>query len=206
MKNPASKRRNGIKGSTIRKAGFTSGVFALSPEVKERLDQLLKYGYSPEKALRTLSSEFADTPLPSRSATYTYKAKYFEQNITSSTNMVKTEENLDLEKVKIKGLLLDHIKRFLVSDVLTLRDNWLSSVERDKIIGLDNKDTRDKEKSYVDALRLCADLVPKLNINIELKEDKEPEQVNAADLSAKLARIIVKRSTQIAIKSQNNSL
>ncbi len=201
MKIPVDMSKNGIKGSSLLKAGFENGIFALPIDVKNRIDQLLKFNYSPIKVLKVASQEFPNITLPSKSALYIYKKKYLDSSNVSIPGQAQVE-NLDIEKVKVKSLLMDHVKRFLAVDLIKLRENWLTSIERDRTVGLDMKETRDKEKSYLDALKLCTDLVPKLNINIDLSEKNklEEEPISKNDLSEKLARILEKRQIQFRVK------
>jgi hypothetical protein len=69
------------KGAAIKKAGFLTGIHALSQVVKSRLDELLRLNYPPEKVLMYLSQEFPNTNLPSKSALYVYKNKYLDKTI-----------------------------------------------------------------------------------------------------------------------------
>ena len=70
MSESSKQLRQSIKGASIRKAGFLTGIHALPSKVKNRLDELLLCRYSPEQALSKLEQEFPEVKLPSRSAVY----------------------------------------------------------------------------------------------------------------------------------------
>ena len=86
------------KGSSIRKAGFLTGIHALPPEIKNKLDELLLRRYAPERALSILEREYPDANLPSKSAVYTYKSKSLPASMTNSRQVSLNVEKLDIEK------------------------------------------------------------------------------------------------------------
>ena len=113
MDNPIPQVRNSMKGAAIKKAGFLNGIDALPPEIKNKLDELLLRRYAPERALAILERQYPDTNLPSKSAVYTYKAKYLPASMTNSRHVSLNVEKLDVEKMNVTLLYLSHLKRFI---------------------------------------------------------------------------------------------
>jgi len=197
MTNTVHKIRYAAKGSSIIHAGFETSVHALPGVVKDKLDSYLKCKYSPAKILAHLSQEFPDVSLPSRSAMYNYRKRYFEQSIVSATPVAKAEEVFDADKINLKSLVVSHVKRFVSVDLPALRERWYKSMENDQGKTQLSKETRESARLYLEAVKVSMDVMPKLNITVELIEDKPPvepelEGVQKEDVYDKLARVMVK--------------
>lgn len=80
------------KGASIKKSGYETSVHALPDYVKQKLDLMLKCKYSPKRILAELSRRFPHIQLPSKTAIYNYRSKYFEKS-TVSVSPVTTLEN-----------------------------------------------------------------------------------------------------------------
>src|SRR3990170_7015738 len=120
--------RNSVKGAAIKKAGFLTGIHALPAEIKNKLDELLLRRYAPERALSILEREYPNTNLPSKSAVYTYKAKYLPTVMTNSRQVSLNVEKLDVEKMNVASLYVSHLKRFIAIDLNVLQDRWYKSL------------------------------------------------------------------------------
>lgn len=197
MANTVNNIRYAAKGSSIIQAGFETGIHALPGAVKDKLDSYLRSKYSPTRILSQLSQEFPQVSLPSRSALYNYRKRYFEQSIVSATPVAKAEEVFDADKINLKSLVVNHVKRFVAVDLPELRERWYRSVENDQGKTQLSKETRDSARLYLEAVKVSMDVMPKLNITVELIEDKppiEPELAGAQkeDVYDKLARVMVK--------------
>lgn len=198
MQNQESKTRYSAKGCSIIHAGYESGIHALPSAVKDKLDSYLRSKYSPAKILAQLSQEFPGTSLPSRSALYNYRKRYFEQSIVSATPVAKIEEAFDADKVNLKSLVVAHVKRFVAVDLQVLRERWYKSMENDQGKSELSRETKDAAKLYIEAVKVSMDVMPKLNITVELIEDKpqeKPEDAEAHrnDIYERLEKIYNKR-------------
>jgi hypothetical protein len=198
MQNSDDKSRYAAKGSSITHAGYETGIHALPQEIKEKLDSYLKRRYSPAKILTQLSQQFPKVSLPSKSALYNYRKRYFEQSLVSATPVAKIEEVFDADKINLKSLVVNHVKRFVAVDLLELRERWYQAMEQDQGKTQLSKESREAAKLYIEAVKVSMDIMPKLNITLELiedkpVEDKEAEQTGTNDLYEKLARIINKK-------------
>lgn len=197
MTSTVHKIRYATKGSSIIHAGFETGIHALPGEVKVKLDFYLRSRYSPARILAQLSPEFPNVSLPSRSALYNYRKRYFEQSIVSATPVAKVEELFDADKINLKSLVVNHVKRFVAVDLPELRERWYRSMENDQGKTQLSKETRESARLYLEAVKVSMDVMPKLNITVELIEDKPPvepelEGVQKEDVYDKLARVMVK--------------
>jgi len=201
MQNQDSKSRYANKGSAITHAGYETGVHALPGAVKDKLDSYLRSKYSPARILSQLSQEFPKVSLPSRSALYNYRKRYFEQSIVSATPVARIEEAFDADKVNLKSLVVNHVKRFVAVDLPELRERWYRGMENDQGKTQLSKETREATKLYLEAVKVSMDIMPKLNITVELIEDKalsasgsdELTPERKKDMYDKLAEIINKR-------------
>jgi hypothetical protein len=173
MQNDEQIKRNATKGAAIKLAGFTSGIDALPEDIKEKLDLMLRCKYSPQRILSELSQRFPDVNLPSKSALYNYRKRFFEQSIVSATPVVRAEQEFDVEKVKLKSAVIWHIKRFIAVDLQVLRDRWYKAMEKDRATGLLSKETKEASKTYLQAIKISMDTMPRLNINIDLVEEQQ---------------------------------
>lgn len=197
MTNTVHKLRYAAKGSSIIHAGYETGVHALPGAVKDKLDSYLRSKYSPTRILSQLSQEFPNVSLPSRSALYNYRRRYFEQSLVSATPVAKIEEVFDADKINLKSLVVNHVKRFVAVDLPELRERWYKSMENDKGKTQLSKETRESARLYLEAVKVSMDVMPKLNITVELIEDKPPvepelEGIQKEDVYDKLARVMVK--------------
>lgn len=192
------KIRYASKGSSITHAGYETGVHALSGEVKVKLDSYLKCKYSPARVLAQLSKEFPNVSLPSKSALYNYRKRYFEQSIVSATPVAKIEEIFDADKINLKSLVVAHVKRFVAVDLPELREKWYKSMKNDQGKTQLSRETKEAARLYIEAIKTSMDVMPKLNITVELVEDKIQAEIEEPtspkkDVYEKLADIYNKR-------------
>lgn len=198
MQKQDRKTRYAAKGSIITHAGYETGIHALPAVIKDKLESYLRSKYSPARILAQLSKEFPNISLPSRSALYNYRKRYYEKSIVSATPVAKFEEAFDADKINLKSLVVSHVKRFVAVDLPELRERWYKAMENDKDKTQLSKETREAATLYIDAIKTSMDIMPKLNITVELIEDKiqsEPEVSTASkeDVYDKLARLIERR-------------
>jgi len=177
MQNKDSKIRYAVKGSSITHAGYETGVHALPGTVKDKLDSYLRSKYSPARVLAQLSQEFPKVSLPSRSAIYNYRKRYFEQSIISATPVRKLEEVFDADKINLKSLVANHVKRFVAIDLPELRERWYKAIANDQGKTQLSRETREAARLYIEAVKVSMDIMPKLNITVELIEDKVQAEV-----------------------------
>ncbi len=198
MQKTDDKTRYAVKGNSIIHAGYETGIHALPGVVKDKLDQYLKCKYSPARILSQLSQEFPNTSLPSRSALYNYRKRYFEQSIVSATPVAKIEEVFDADKINLKSLVVNNVKRFVAVDLPELRERWYNAMQYDQGKTQFSKETREAARLYIEAVKVSMDIMPKLNITVELIENKPPiesekTEAQKMDVYDRLARIINKR-------------
>ena len=167
--------RHVAKGAAIRKAGFLTGVHALPPEIKNKLDELLLRRYAPERALSILEKQYPDTNLPSKSAVYTYKSKYLPASMSNSRHVSLNVEKLDVEKMNVTSLFLSHLKRFIAIDLNVFQDRWHESLEKEHETGNVQKHTNELGKMYMDGIKLGMDMLLRLNVNFAAQEEQEKE-------------------------------
>ena len=165
--------RHVAKGAAIRKAGFLTGVHALPPEIKNKLDELLLRRYAPERALSILEKQYPDTNLPSKSAVYTYKSKYLPASMSNSRHVSLNVEKLDVEKMNVTSLFLSHLKRFIAIDLNVFQDRWHESLEKEHETGNVQKHTNELGKMYMDGIKLGMDMLLRLNVNFAAQEEQE---------------------------------
>jgi hypothetical protein len=199
MQNTYDKTRYASKGNSITHAGYETGIHALPGAVKDKLDQYLRLKYSPAKVLAQLSKEYPGVTLPSRSALYNYRKRYFEQSVVSATSVAKIEEVFDADKINLKSLVVNHVKRFVAVDLPELREHWYRAMEKDEGMTQLSRETREAARLYLEAVKVSMDVMPKLNITVELIEDKAPQVSDEMtperkkDVYEKMANIINKR-------------
>lgn len=133
MNNDDKKIRHLSKSNLLRKAGFKSGIEALSPEVKEEVDRLLGLKYPPKEVLRLVSQKFPGTPLPSKTALYNYRNSHFEKSLVQSNGITKAVEEFDTQKIQVKSLILDVVKQFIATDLPVLRELWAEDPKNAKL-------------------------------------------------------------------------
>ena len=199
-------QRNASKGATVRKMGFESGIHALPVDIKNQIDQMIKQKYPPTKILRHLAQKYPNQSLPSKTAVYSYRRKHYTESLASHRQLLQSDNQLDVDKIKLKSVLLAQIKRFVAFDLPTFRERWIKAKENDELLLLPQ--TKDIGKMYMEAMRLCIEAVPKLNIEIideaELETNHKTTselEAESRDLDAKLARIMAKRIVQYSIRS-----
>lgn len=208
MQKQDAKTRYASKGNSIIHAGYETGIHALPTEIKDKLDSYLRSKYSPARILAQLSKEFPNVSLPSRSALYNYRKRYFEKSVVSATPVAKSEELFDADKINLKSLVVSHVKRFVAVDLPELRERWYRAMEKDQDRTQLSKETREAARLYIDAVKTSMDIMPKLNITVELIEDKppiEPEltETQKEDVYDKLARIMI-RSPRLLMRQTDN--
>lgn len=195
-----SKNNQLEKGTMVIKAGFKSGVDALPPEVKEEIDKLLGLKYPPKEILRQTAQKFPGVSLPSKSALYNYRNRYFEPSLVKSNGVTKEQEAFDTEKIKVKSLILTTIKQFIATDLPTLRELWSRDPANARLA-----------RTYMEGVKLTLDGIGKFNIQYQLKEETEMtfgEMVDSAEqelgkegLDEQLARIFTDRKSKLLIRA-----
>lgn len=199
-------QRNASKGATVRKMGFETGIHALPVDIKSQIDEMIKQKYPPTKILRYLSQKYPNQSLPSKSALYSYRKKHYTESLASHRQLLQSENQLDVDKIKLKSVLLTQIKRFVAFDLPTLRERWIKALENDEQLVLPQ--TKGIGRMYMEAVKLSIEAVPKLNIEMTDEVEQETNQntteelkARKDDLDAKLARIMAKRIVQYSIRS-----
>lgn len=203
MRKQDRKARYAARGSIITHAGYETGIHALPTEIKDKLDSYLRSKYSPARILAQLSKEFPNVSLPSRSALYNYRKRYFEKTLVSATPVAKIEEVFDADKINLKSLVVNHVKRFVAIDLPELRERWYRAMEKDQDKTQLSKETREAARLYIEAVKTSMDIMPKLNITVELIEEEpqvEPEisESQKHDVYDKLARLINNKAEGLA--------
>jgi hypothetical protein len=184
----------------ILKAGFKSGVDALPPEVKDEIDKLFGLKYPPKEILRQTAQKYPGVSLPSKSALYNYRNKYFEPSLVKSNGVTKEQEVFDTEKIKVKSLILTTIKQFIATDLPKLRELWSQDPANARLA-----------RTYMEGVKLTLDGIGKFNIQYQLKEETEMtfgEMVDSAEqelgkegLDEQLARIFTDRKSKLLIRA-----
>lgn len=202
----ANKTTNLSKGTLVLKAGFETGIHALPPEVKEEIDKLLGMKYPPKEVLRHVSQKFPQASLPSKSALYNYRNKYFEQSLVKSNGVTKEQEAFDTEKIKVKSLILTTVKQFIATDLPKLRELWSVDPANRKLA-----------QTYMEGYKLVLDSLGKLNIQYQLKEESEVSFGEMVDneeqkmgregesLDEQLARIFTDRRNKLIVKASKKT-
>ena len=167
--------RNSVKGAAIKKAGFLTGIHALPAEIKNKLDELLLRRYAPERALAILEREYPNANLPSKSAVYTYKAKYLPASMSNSRHVSLNVEKLDVEKMNVTSMFLSHLKRFIAIDLNVFQDRWHESLEKEHETGNVQKHTNELGKMYMHGIEVAMDMLLRLNVNFAAQEEQEKE-------------------------------
>lgn len=190
MKNNGTNRKiilNSNKGNSIKKAGFLTGIHALPPHIKSRLDELLLCRYSPERALSELESEYPNTNLPSKSAVYSYKTKYLPTSLTGVRQVSQAVEQLDIEKMDLAKLFASHIKRFIAIDLNVMLDRWHRGLEDDQEQDKNQKSTDEAGKMYMEAIKMVTVLLNQLNVKMQLDEEPEGKFIVTHDTMTEIA-------------------
>lgn len=167
MSKTSKQLRDSIKGASIRKAGFLTGIHALPPKVKNRLDELLLCRYSPEQTLSKLEQDFPDVKLPSRSAVYSYKDKYLPTSLSKVRQVAHIAEELDIEKMNTASLFVSHLRRFIAIDLNVLQDRWYQELEQNQNGRSNPRMTNEAGKMYMEAIKLGMDMLIKLNVDMQ---------------------------------------
>ncbi len=139
-------QRRSSKGAVIRQMGFETSIHALPVDIKQEIDSMLNWKYSPLRILKELSKKYSNQSLPSKSALYNYRKKYFTNTLSNHRQLAYAENLIDEDKIKLKSVLLTQIKRFVAFDLPTLRDKWVTALERDELLQLPG--TKDIGKLY----------------------------------------------------------
>jgi len=190
-----------MKGSTVRQAGFETSIHALPAKIKQQVDQMINQKFPPTKILRYLVQKYPEVNLPSKSALYNYRKRYFNNSLVNLRQVSQIENELDIDKIKLKSVLLSQIKRFIAIDLPELRDRWHDSTEKDKKKGFQSKDSRELGKLYMDAVKISLDAIPKLNISIDVQQEepKEPEEESKYDWDKAFEETVERSWTQILV-------
>lgn len=187
---------NGQKGAHIRKLGYQSSIHALSPEIKQELDTLLKQGQSPADCLRQLAQKYPNTHLPSKTAVYTYRKAYLH---SSHEEKKWTVSEYESELFKMQLVVMENIKRFLATDFPNIRQKWLHCEETNDKPG----EVQKHLYQYLQAVRVTMESVPKLNINIHDTyriAQQEKAEVQSTELEGTMEHLILRYGKQIGIK------
>lgn len=156
----------------------------------------MKKGESPANSLRHLSQKYPNTHLPSKTAIYTYRKSYLH---ASQDEKKWTVEEYESTLFKIQVVIMENLKRFLATDLPSIRQKWLTCEE-----------SRDKPTiaqkhlyHYLQAVRVTMEAVPKLNINIHdtyrISQQENTEE-KSEELENTLERLILRHGRQIGIK------
>lgn len=206
MKNSKTSNNNLSKGTLVLKAGFETGIHALPPEVKEEIDRMLGLKYPPLEILRQVSQKYPNVSLPSKSALYNYRNRYFEQSLVRPNGVIKEQEAFDTEKIKVKSLILTTIKQFIATDLPQLRELWIKDPANAKLA-----------RTYMEGVKLTLDGIGKLNIQYQLREESEVsfgEMVDAEEqklgkegesLDEQLARIFTDRRSKLIVRASKKT-
>lgn len=165
-------KKYSLKGSTVRQAGFETSIHALPPEIKQQVDQMINQKFPPAKVLRYLAQKYPEVNLPSKSALYNYRKRYFNNSLVNLRQVSQFENELDIDKIKLKSVLLSQIKRFIAIDLPELRDRWHDSTEKDKKKKIQSRDSKELGKLYMEAIKISLDAIPKLNISIDVQQEE----------------------------------
>lgn len=175
MSSSSRQLRQSIKGASIRKAGFLTGIHALPPKVKNRLDELLLCRYSPEQVLSKLEQDFPEVKLPSRSAVYSYKDKYLPNSLSKVRQVAQIAEELDIEKMNTASLFISHLRRFIAIDLNVLQDRWYQELERNQDGKGNPRMTVEAGRMYMEAIKLGMDML--LKLNVDMQEAVKPVEI-----------------------------
>lgn len=200
--NDTKVQRQAIKGATVRQMGFETGIHALPLGVKQEIDKMIGWKYSPLKILSQIEKQFPSQPLPSKSALYNYRKRYFTNSISNNRKLSQAENELDIDKIKLKSVLLDQVKRFVAFDLPTIRERWINAFKRDEHLQLSG--TKDIGRLYLDAVKLGLETIPKLNINlasvVESDEVKQEDEVDQEWIDNALLDLLNNRGHQIKVR------
>ncbi len=132
------------------------------------------------------------------------------QAVVSAAPVSKIEETFDAEKVNLKSLVVNQVKRFVAIDLPELRERWYKAIESDQGKTQLSKETREAARLYIEAVKVSMDVMPKLNIKVELKEnvtqvENQDSTKSKEDSYNKLARILLKRGYVITRPSYLSS-
>ncbi len=179
-----------IKGAKIRQLGYKTSIHALPDFIRDKIDSLLLVGESPASVIDLLSEKFPKLNLPSQSALYNYKRKFLQSE--------KPEESLD--RINIKNVAVEHLKRYLAFDLPTIRKQWIKSLSKEE-------NSTKLSKQYLEAVKLSMDLIQKLNISLETDELTNHQQdnqsvddiINAKSYQETLINIIGKYGAELGV-------
>lgn len=107
--------------------------------------------------------------------------------------------------MKLKSLVVGHVKRFVAIDLPLLRERWYQSIDNDAKTGYLSKSTIEARKAYMDALKISMEVIPKMNISVQLNEEEAvvqnetdlEKEINKETVDEKLNRILTKRASII---------
>lgn len=193
-----------IKGAALKKLGYDNAVQALPGYVKAEIDSLLIQRTPPVQILRLLSQKYPNQPLPSKSALYNYRNKYFPSSLTSKNQVARQTELIDMEKLELTNVLLDHFKRFAAFDLPTIRDKWLNN-------NGGHKTQKQATRAYLEAIKLCMEAVPRFNLTINAESTfkqyvyEAEKELEKETRSETLRKIVAKYGKQLQIVSNMDS-
>ncbi|GIW60182.1 MAG: hypothetical protein KatS3mg087_1248 [Patescibacteria group bacterium] len=200
----SSRYSQGCKGAIVRKMGFETSIHALPYEIKKEIDEMIGWKYSPISILRQLSQKYPDRTLPSKSALYNYRKRYFTDSLTSIRQVTHDQVEVDLDKLRLKLVLVDQIKRFIALDLPTIREKWLLALENDQHLQLSS--TSELAKLYLNAVKLGLDTIPKLNINVENELDQvdgiQESKLDEEWVDNALLELVENHGAQIKVRVQ----
>lgn len=183
-----SRLRQLHKARQVKKAGYANGIQSLPSEIKNSIDELLTNHQSPTSIIKQLSSVYPKSRLPSRTALYNYRNKYFTPSEVSKKDITLHQQNLDIEKINIKETIAEQIKQFLVIDVPYFREQMYQESKSLK--------QSYKTKAYFDSIKLMTELLPKLNIAITIHtEQPTPEGTTTGE--DRIRRILARYGKQL---------
>lgn len=190
------KNNKSIKGAKLRQMGYPTSIHALPVEMKMVVDSMLGDGSTITEVMKQLKNDNPSTPIPSRSAFYNYKRKYFNP---------KPEDGvLDIKDLAVKPILLEHIKRFLAFDLPTLRDNYQKSIDQNKQNPA-SKEVRDSTKLYFEGIKLALDSVSRLNLNYSESDTGSMQGESSEAIDHDIEEIVRKYGKELIIASRNQA-
>lgn len=183
-----SRLRQLHKARQVKKAGYADGIQSLPSEIKNSIDELLTNHLSPSSILKQLSGAYPKSRLPSRTALYNYRNKYFTPSEVSAKGTTQHQQSLDIEKINIKETIAEQIKQFLVIDVPYFREQMYQESNSLK--------QSYKTKAYFDSIKLMTELLPKLNIAITIHAE-QPTPVDTTAGEDRIRRILARYGNQL---------
>lgn len=199
------------KATQIRQQGYKSAIHALPTPVKEKLDELLSWRISPEKALQTLSGQFPDTKFPSSKAIQNYRNKYHVQSLARSMAVTKEAELLDIKRLKIKNAVANNMTTVATVIFPMMVNRLLMSLEKEQQLGITLKIVNDASRALVDIAEMLQNFSGKNDLRLFATEETTT-QITSEDqgkggkesVQQQLERILSERGFQIMVSTKRS--